>query len=67
MMPVTQKKVINPAMNMNISNSPISARVSFLANTMLIIRKMTGFISWKSWSPGDIVYQFDLPQSVQGY
>jgi hypothetical protein len=51
MMPVTQKKVINPAMNMNISNSPISARVSFFVNTMLIIRKITGFISWNSWSP----------------
>ena len=39
-MPVTQKKVISPAMNMNISHLPISARVRWLfVKTILIIRK----------------------------
>jgi hypothetical protein len=49
MIPVTQKKVINPAMNMNISHCPISERVRWLfVKTILIIRNITGFISWKS-------------------
>jgi hypothetical protein len=46
MIPVTQKKVTKPAMNMNISHCPISARVSWLlVKTMLIMRKITGFIN----------------------
>jgi hypothetical protein len=52
MIPVTQKKVINPAINSTISHEPISARVRWLlVNTMLIIRKTVNRISWKSWSP----------------
>jgi hypothetical protein len=59
--PVTQKKVISPAMNMNISHWPISALVRWLfVNTMLIIRKTTGFISWKSWSPEILSINFSL-------
>jgi len=52
MIPVTQKKVIKPPMNINISHCPIWARVRWLfVNTILIIRKTVKRISWKSCKP----------------
>jgi hypothetical protein len=64
MIPVTQKKVIIPAINMNISHCPISTRVRWvrllLVKIMLIIRKTTGFINWKSCNPDILSINFNL-------
>ncbi len=52
MVPVTQKKLMSPAMKRNISHEPISARVRWLfVNTMLTIRKTVNRINWKSCNP----------------
>jgi hypothetical protein len=46
MIPVTQKKLNNPAIKRNISHDPISARVRWLfVKIMLMIRKTVNFIS----------------------
>jgi len=61
MIPVTQKKVNIPAMNINISHCPISARVRwFLVSAILMKRKIMGFISWKSCSPEILSINFIL-------
>jgi hypothetical protein len=47
-MPVTQKKLISPAMKRNISHDPISDLERWLlVNTTLMIRKIVNLMSWK--------------------
>jgi len=65
LIPVTQKNVITPAINMNISNCPTFSGVIFLVKTTLTIRKVIGLINWKSWSPEILFKNLIFFNSVQ--
>jgi hypothetical protein len=64
---VTQKNVISPLININISNCPISwVERELFVNTMLIMKKITGFINWASCSPEilSINFSFLKPEKI---